>query len=126
MSGLKTFIAGLILAGSAPGALTAAGDIHWTFATCPGRLYALMEHQWLINDPDADRTEAQRAAMISLLEATMPPDRGRDVLARRIEAKQAQAVLLTRATFNDDPDDARWALGRAEAEIAHCVGMLLG
>ena len=126
MGGLKTFIVGLVLAGSIPSSAVASDGIHWTFANCAGRLSAQMEHQWLINDANADRTKAHRAAMIALLEATMPRDGGRDVLARRIEAKQAQAVLLTRATFNDDADDAQWALRRAEMEIAHCVGMLLG
>lgn len=126
MGGLKTLLAGLALAAPLAGPVSAGVDILWTFATCTGRLSAQMEHQWLISDPSADRTEAQRAAMISLLEATTPPGGGRDVLARRIDAKQAQAVLLTRATFNDDPEDALWARRRAESEIAACVGLLLG
>lgn len=126
MGSLKTFIVGLVLAVSVPLPAVAADGIHWIFANCTGRLSAQMEHQWLINDANADRTKAHRAAMLALLEATMPADRGRDVLARRIEAKQAQAVLLTRATFNNDADDAQWALRRAEMEISQCVGMLLG
>ena len=126
MGGLKTLFAGLALVASLAGPASAGDDILWTFAPCTGRLSAQMEHQWLISDPAADRTRSQRAAMISLLHATTPPDRGRDVLARRINAKQAQAVLLTRAPFNDDPEDANWALRRAEAEISACVGLLLG
>ncbi len=73
----------------------------------------------------SDRTEAQRASMLSLVEAIMTPDQGRDVLNWRIDAKQAHAVLLTRATFNDDADDAAWALNRAEAYLAACTGLLL-
>ena len=79
-----------------------------------------------MSDPASDRTEDQRAAMLSLVEAIMTPDQGRDVLTWRIDAKQAHAVLLSRATFNDNPADATWALQRAEAELAACTGLLLG
>jgi len=126
MGGLKTLLSGLVLALVFQNPVVAGKDIAWTFATCTGRLSAQMEHQWLINDPAADRTKAQRAAMISLLEATTPPGQGRRVLSYRIDAKYAQSVLLTRATFNDDAEDALWARGRAEAEVAACVGLLLG
>lgn len=125
MGGLKTLFAALSLAAATAGPLRAGQDMHWTFADCAGRLSALMEHQWLMGDPRADQTKAQRAAMIGLMEATMPPHEGREVLARRIEAKQAQAVLLTRATFNRDSADADWALRRAEMQISACVGLLL-
>lgn len=124
MSSLRTALAGFVL-----GLLTlpamAGDDPLRTFASCAGRLSAQMEHQWLISDPASDRTQIQRAAMISLIEAIMPADAGRDVLAWRIDAKQAHAVLLTRATFNDDPDDAAWAARRAESQIAACTGLLL-
>lgn len=79
-----------------------------------------------MRDPNADQTEARRAAMISLLEATMHPDEGPTVLSRRIDAKLAQSQLLTRATFNSDDDDATWARTRAEAQITACNGLLLG
>ncbi len=106
---------------------TNASDAHVkTFADCAGRLSALMEHQWLFSDPDANRTQNERAAMISLLEAVMPEDAARQVLAYRIEAKQAQAVLLTRATFNEDRQDAAWALARSDAEIGACRSLMLG
>ncbi|MEM7717998.1 MAG: hypothetical protein AAF222_02250 [Pseudomonadota bacterium] len=84
-----------------------------------------MEHQWLMSDPASDRTKARRAAMLALVEATMAPDQGRTVLAWRIEAKQAHAVLLTRSTFNHDASDAAWALQRAETHLARCTGLLL-
>lgn len=124
MSSLRTVIAGFALGLFSFPALAGADPLH-TFASCAGRLSATMEHQWLMSDPASDRTEAQRAAMLSLIDAIMTPDQGRDVLAWRIDAKQAHAVLLTRATFNDNPADATWALRRAEAELAACTGLLL-
>ncbi len=106
-------------------AAAAQPDTLKTFASCAGRLSAEMEHQWLLSDPASYQTEAHRAAMLSLVDAIMAPDQGRDVLNWRVDAKQAHAVLLTRATFNDDADDAAWALSRAEAELAACTGLLL-
>lgn len=127
MSGLKTFTGSLALAvisslSPAQAFQTGVADV---FATCTGRLSAQMEHQWMFDGPGSERTEAQRAAMISLLEATMPPDAGRDILARRIDAKMAQAALLTRATFNADTDDARRAGHLAQVRIAECTSLLL-
>lgn len=96
-----------------------------TFAACAGRLSAVMEHQWLMQDPTSEATEAQRATMLTLVDAIMTPDQGRDVLSWRVDAKQAHAVLLKRATFNPDRTDAAWALRRADAELAACTGLLL-
>jgi hypothetical protein len=124
MSRLGTAFAGFALGMSALPA-SAGDDPLRTFASCAGRLSAQVEHQWLMSDPASERTEAQRAAMISLLEAIMPSDAARQVLAWRIDAKQAQAVLLTRATFNDDAGDAAWAARRAEMQVAACTGLLL-
>ena len=132
MSGLKTFQAItailILLSLAAPARLTARplDPLTAEFAGCTGRLSALMEHQWLLSDPEADRTETRRAAMIALLDAVTPPDAALAALARRIEAKQAQAVLLTRATFGQDPAQAAFAATRAEAEIARCLANLLG
>ena len=102
-----------------------AQDIVQTFATCTGRLSAQMEHEWLMNDPASERTETHRATMIALLDAVSPPNRGRDILAWRIDAKSAHAMLLTRATFNDDTEDAAWALRRAQTQVSACTGLLL-
>lgn len=124
MSALRTMLF-CVLGLAATGAFALPNDPLRTFAACTGRLSATMEHQWLMSDPASDLTHAQRAAMLSLVEAIMTPDRGREVLGWRVEAKQAHAVLLTRATFNEDPADAAWALGRAEAHLAHCTGLLL-
>ncbi len=124
MSVLRTIgfcVLGVVLASSA----YASDDPLRIFASCAGRLSATMEHQWLMGDPNSDRTEAQREAMLSLVDAIMAPDQGRDVLSWRIEAKQAHSVLLTRATFNDDAEDAAWALTRAQTQLGACTGLLL-
>lgn len=102
-----------------------SGDPAQVFATCTGRLSAQMEHQWMFDGPGSEITEAQREAMIGLLEAVMAPGAGREVLARRIDAKMAQAALLTRATFNRNRDDARRALRLARLRVAECTGLLL-
>lgn len=95
-----------------------------TIAGCAGRLSALMEHKWLMGE-DADHIQRRREAMVEILDAMMSPDTGRTVLARRIEAKQAQARLLQRSVFNDDKDDAERARVRAEIAIASCEALLL-
>lgn len=124
MSTLRTIL--FCLLGFLPaGVFAMPQDPLRTFAACAGRLSAVMEYQWLVSDPASDRTKAQRAAMLSLVDAIMAPDQGRDVLSWRIDAKQAHAVLLTRATFNDDQDDATWALAQAETHLAQCTGLLL-
>lgn len=124
MSILRTILFSLLCLASA-GPIRAHDDPLQTFSSCVGRLSATMEHQWLMSDPNSDRTEAQRAAMLSLVQAIMPSGAGRDVTAWRIASKRAHAVLLTRATFNDDAEDAAWALTRAETELAACTGLLL-
>lgn len=125
MSSLKTLTAALIAAHFAS-PIVAGTDLTRTFASCAGRLSAVMEHQWLMSDPGAKVTEIRRQTMISLLEAVINAGQGREVLNWRIDAKQAQSVLLTRATFNDDPADAHWAHTRAETELAACTGLLTG
>ena len=100
-------------------------DLVTTFAGCVGRFSALMEHQWLMSDPAADQTEAERRAMLGLIEAILPADEARHAMHLRLIAKAAHARLLQRATFNDDPEDATWALTRAEAEIGQCRALML-
>ncbi|CUH66449.1 hypothetical protein TG4357_02431 [Thalassovita gelatinovora] len=73
----------------------------------------------------ADATEAVRDRMIDILEAMMSPDQGRDVLNWRIEAKMAQAALLSRAVFNLDKRDARRAQRAAQQKIGACRSLLL-
>jgi hypothetical protein len=85
----------------------------------------MMEYQWMFDGPASETTKAQRAAVLELIDAIMPPGRGPEVLNWRISAKQAQSALLTRATFNDDPNDAKWAAQRAANQLTDCTGFLL-
>ncbi|MCB1343560.1 MAG: hypothetical protein KDK24_21340 [Pseudooceanicola sp.] len=96
-----------------------------TFATCTGRLSALMEHQWLLSDPAADATQARRGQMEQLLFSVMDPGTGERVLARRIDAKYAMARLLMRVDFNRDAQDAARAASFVEVQMAACDSLLL-
>lgn len=96
-----------------------------TFATCAGRLSAVMEHQWMFDGPASEHTEDLRDAVLELVEAAMPPERGSEVLHWRISAKVAQAALLTRATFNNDTRDAARARAQADRLARACMGLLL-
>ncbi|XDA97881.1 hypothetical protein AB1M95_17460 [Sulfitobacter sp. LCG007] len=120
---LSTAISALTLTGAA---CAAAEDHSVDFAICTGRLSALLEHQWLMADAGAQRTEALRAVMIDLLDVSTPSEKASRNLGIRIEAKMAHAQLLTLATFNDDPAEAAWARRRADTAIAACAGLLLG
>ena len=94
-------------------------------ADCAGRLSAQVEHQWLLEDPEVDRTERARESMIDLLEAVMVPENARQALHLRIMAKEAQSRLLMRSAFNGDREDAAWARRRAEQQVSACAGLLL-
>ena len=127
MSGMKTFLVIAALSASPAFAQAESAENQLrTFAACAGRLSAVMEYQWMFDGPASDQTKAQRAAVLELIDAIMPPDRGAEVLHWRISAKLAQSALLTRATFNDDPTDATWAEQRAASQLADCTGFLLG
>lgn len=116
----------LTLGTSPAAALTAADDPQLQFfASCAGRLSALMEHQWTYDTAAADLTRQQRSEMINLVDAVMPLDAGRDVLRLRVDAKHAQANLLHRAKVNKDPLDAAWAQSRADALLSDCISVLL-
>lgn len=129
MSGLKTLVLAFAVLLSGLSAPARAQDLTDTFAICAGRFSAAMEHGWLIGEA-SDRLEAERAAMITLLEAVqpadMPPRAGHMILHRRIEAKFAHARLLQRGTFSDDPAEARHALRLAEMRLASCRSLMLG
>ena len=131
MGSLKTFLIASVLAVTSSPSLVQArmfdrGDPVVLFATCAGRLSALMEHQWMFDGPGSEDTAVKRAHMIDMLDAVRAPDQGHKVLALRIEAKMAQAALLTRATFNDDPDDKTRAMRLATQRVSECTGVLLG
>lgn len=95
------------------------------FAACTGRYSAEMEHAWLVQDDRAGHYEEKRGQFIELLEAVVPVENRRAALHLRIEAKMAHARLLTQASLSADQDRARWARGRARAEMNYCAGLLL-
>ncbi|HEV8035877.1 hypothetical protein [Yoonia sp.] len=131
MSGKKTIAHSLALTTallSAPLAIAQPIDADEqlrTFATCAGRLSAVMEHQWMFDGPASERTEDLRDAVLELVEAVMPAERGAEVLQWRISAKVAQAALLRRASFNNDTRDAAWARTQAGRLEQECTGLLL-
>lgn len=103
----------------------AADPLLREFAVCAGRLSATMEDQWMFDGPGSERTAEDLAAMVSLIEATMPDGAGRQVMAWRIDAKVAQRALLHQARFTTDLPLAETAAARAEALAAGCRGMVI-
>ncbi len=79
-----------------------------------------MEHQWLTDGPASERTARSRDAMLSLVDAVLPPEVAPAALHLRIEAKIAQAALLSRAAFARDAVAAR----RADRLIADCLALM--
>jgi hypothetical protein len=63
--------------------------------------------------------------VVSLIEASIEPGDGRQVMAWRIDAKVAQRGLLHQARFAQDPRYAEMAAARAEALAATCRSMIL-
>lgn len=126
---LKTLVGAILMGGffSATVALArSSGDDQLRFfATCAGRLSAQMEFQWLFDGDASEQTKRQRASVVDILEAMTPDARGREILSWRIEAKQAQAVLLSRGTFDQDPRGARIANILALRRIDECRSLLL-
>ena len=127
MSWMKIFALPLLLALALPtrGHVADLTDPVMVFAACAGRYSAEMEHRWLIGH-DADEVTRKRSAMIDLVDAVITRDRARDVLARRIEAKMAQAALLQRATFNRDQNDSAQAETYARIALRRCERLLPG
>lgn len=124
MSGLRTIAACLVAISASVASGRADTDLTAIFAGCAGRFSAAVEHAWLMQDPLSDEIEARRRAFLSLLDA-MGAGEDADALARRIEAKAAQAALLRDASFGTDKDRAAWAESRATAQLAHCRQLLL-
>lgn len=121
--GLETFLAVFMLgAATAPGA---ADPLLREFAVCAGRLSAVMEDQWMFDGPASERTAEELAAVVSLIDASMPQGAGRQVMAWRIDAKVAQKGLLQQARFARDARLAKMAAARAEALAANCRSMIL-
>lgn len=121
--GLETFLAVFMLgAATAPGA---ADPLLRDFAVCAGRLSATMEDQWMFDGPGSERTAAELGAVVSLIEASMHPGEGRQVLTWRVDAKVAQRALLHQARFSPNRQLAETAAARAEALTASCRAMIL-
>lgn len=105
---------------AAPGEIS---DPAMVFSACAGRLSAEMEHRWLTGRDPTEVTR-QRATMIELVDATRMPDHGPLLMARRIEAKVAQAALLQRAMFSRDPDVVKQAMIHARAARQTCLSLI--
>jgi len=121
--GLETFLAVFMLGVvPAPGA---ADPLLREFAVCAGRLSAVMEDQWMFDGPASEQTADELAAVVSLIDASMPTGAGRQVMAWRIDAKVAQRALLHQARFARDTRLVETAAARAEALAANCRSMIL-
>ncbi|MEC3861927.1 hypothetical protein VK792_11590 [Mesobacterium sp. TK19101] len=97
-------------------------------AACTGRLSARMEHQWLTDGPASEHTRALRDHLAEVLDLILPGTEidTRHAFALRVQAKQAYAALLRRATFGTDPRERRTALRVAVRLEQECRGLLLG
>ena len=127
---LRTYLVASLIVAAAPGSARATeglyGDPVTFFAACAGRLSAQMEFQWLLSDPASDQTQAQRGAVLDILDAITPAAARPDVLNRRVSAKQAQAALLRQARFGSDPASAEAAGALALRHLESCTALLLG
>ncbi len=127
MSGLKTLVCAplslALLAPAFPAFAQTTPDADY-FATCTGRLSALMEFQFLTDGPASDATREQRDAMAEILDALTPPDQTARLMGLRVDAKWAHRALLEQARFGPDPDLR--AARQADRLTAACTGLLLG
>lgn len=122
---MKTLVLGLALTLAHSGIARADDAQLRIFATCAGRLSAIMEHQWMFDGPASEQTQIHRTHVLDLVAATMQDGQGREVLNWRLSGKRAQNQLLTRATFNDDDVDAAWAAAQATRYERACTAFLL-
>ena len=120
-------LAALLCALSAPLPARADGDIPEDplrfFATCAGRMSALMEHQWIVDGPASEATRNRRAAVLDLVAALTPPGQEAQVMGWRIEAKAAHAALLAHTRHGDAASIAR-ATRRASQLQDQCTTFL--
>lgn len=101
-------------------------DLAPLFAACLGRYSAQMEDAWNAYAAD-DPAEANRATFEDLLEAVRPVSAlsGPQILQLRLEAKFAQARLLSVSRFHTDPDRKRRARAQAALALRPCAALLL-
>lgn len=95
-----------------------------TFATCAGRLSAVVEYEWLAQGAPSAEAQKYHDDVIALVAAIISEDQSRSVLQWRRSAKQAQFDLLLR-TETPNPDDAAWAANRARQLTQECTALLL-
>lgn len=129
MGSLRTLLAAFLLslaAGQVPAleARLAPEDPTRLFATCAGRLYALLEYQWTTNPSEADITAEHRARMVELVTASARPGDPAP-LNWQIEARAAHARLLAQADQAKNERLRAHAKGRAMAETEACFALLL-
>jgi hypothetical protein len=122
---LRATILGLLGVLQAPASSAQTTDLR-VFASCAGRLSAVMEDQWLLSDPAADVTARQREAMLSLVSAMTEPGQEKVAMAWRVEAKAAQAELLSLARFGLNDATAARAARRSDELLTMCRSLLLG
>ena len=96
-----------------------------TISGCAGRLSAELEHAWLMQDGQSTALEEQREHFTSILEAIAPVEWEEELLAHRIDAKQAHAQLLKLATFGGSANRAVWARKQSRYYKDHCTRLLL-
>lgn len=101
------------------------------FADCAGRLAALEEHQRMFDGPASEQTQNVIRVFEALLDAVMPDAieygmPGRQVWSWRVNAKQAQSLLLNRSTFSQDDRAIERAKAASEHYIAECEKLVLG
>jgi hypothetical protein len=116
---------------AAPLRAAVAGDtaqLAENYAVCAGRLAALTEHNWLMQDPAADAIAFRRDWTIALFEATsaaIPGDKAQRALSiSRHRARREHKKLLDTASFNQDPRRARLALATALRHLRPCHELL--
>lgn len=126
MSGLKTITLSFLifLLGSVGARVAADQALLTSFSVCAGRVSAQLEHQWLLQDPQAQETERVRDGLRDVIGALVTDADRVHALGLRIEAKQAQAVLLRQASFGTDRARARWAADRARAQVVGCTALV--
>ena len=102
-----------------------AEPLAYIFATCTGRFSAELEHAWLMGNPETESIAHRRAQFEDLLYAVATDGEHRNLLNRRINAKQAHAQILQQAIFSADSAQAEWARRRVNMEIGYCASFLL-
>lgn len=109
-----------------PATPTQPPDLAPLFAGCLGRYSAQMEDAWHAYAP-ANLAEARRATFQTLLDAVRPgsPLTGPELLHLRLEAKFAQAHLLSQARFHTDPATRRRAQVQAALALRPCDALAL-